>query len=153
MTRTTFATSLCLACLTTAIAAQQRLPAPTNEPAHNVFMLTGCLERGNSPTTFALTGASPVGQAPPRQGTSASTTKDDVYELQAVTAVSEQGLNREKLQTDVGARVEVTIRPVDVVAAPAPSQSTSPETAKKPTDGPRPRYTVIKLNRLADSCA
>jgi hypothetical protein len=151
MNRTTFATSLGLACSITALTAQQRLPPPANEPAHNVFVLTGCLQRGEAPASFVLTGASPVGQAPPRASTSPASTKDDVYELQAVTAVSEQGLNREKLQTDVGARVEATIRPVEM-ASPAPPQSASAETAKKPADVPRQRYTVVKLNRLADSC-
>jgi Tfp pilus assembly protein PilX len=155
MKPTTFAASLGLAFSMSALAAQERLPEPTKEPAHNVFVLTGCLEKGSSPSAFRLTGASPIGQAPPRVNPSAaSIVKDDVYELQAVTAVSEQGLSPEKLQSDVGARVEVTIRPVEAALAPAASpQSVAPDTAKKPAEAPRPRFTVVKLNRLADSCA
>jgi hypothetical protein len=156
MKPTTFAASLGLAFSMSALAAQERLPEPTKEPAHNVFVLTGCLEKGSSPSAFRLTGASPIGQVPPRSSTSAASTvkEDDVYDLQAVTAVSEQGLSPEKLQSEVGARVEVTIRPVEAAAAPAASpQTTAPDTAKRPADAPRQRYTVVKLNRLAASCA
>jgi hypothetical protein len=153
MKRTTFATSFGLACWITVLGAQ-RAPAPTEQPAHNVFVLTGCLEQGNAPAAFRLTRASVIGQAPPRSSTSAATgTKaEDVYELQPAVSVSEEGLSREKLQTDVGARVEVTIRPVETVA-PAPPLATHKESAEKPTESPRQRYTVIKLSRLANSCA
>jgi hypothetical protein len=151
MNRTTLAVSLGLAFSITALAAQQRLPTPTNEPAHNVFVLTGCLERGSA-MTFRLTGASAIGQAPPRSSTSAASTKDEVYELQAKASVSEEGLGSEKLMENVGVRVEVTIRPMEA-AAPAPPPSKGVDAGEKPSESPRQRYTVITLNRLADSCA
>ena len=153
MTQTTFAASLVLMCWIAAPAAQ-RTPEPTNQPAHNVFMLTGCLERGDAPTAFKLTRASAVGQAPVRPGTSASSTPtkgEDVYDLQATSSVSEQGLNSEKLQPEVGAQVEITIRPIEA-ALPAPPRPASSNVAEKPAESPRPRYTVVKLNRLAASC-
>jgi hypothetical protein len=143
------ATGLVLTCWIAAPAAQ-RTQTPTNEPAHNVYVLTGCLERGDSPTAFRLTRASAVGQAPPRQGASTQT-EPDVYELQAVSSVSEQGFSSEKLQPEVGTRVELTIRPVEA-ALPAPPQPASTNAAAKPAESPRPRFSVHKLERLADSC-
>ena len=152
MKQMTLATSLLVACAITTPAAQ-RTQAPTNEPAHNVFVLTGCLERGDTPTAFRLTRASAVGQLPPRPSTSAAATKpeDDVYELQATSSVSEQGLSREKLQPEVGTRVEMTIRPVEA-ALPAPPKPAATNAGEKPIESPRQRYTVIKFERLADSC-
>ena len=130
----------------------QRSPAPTEQPAHQVFVLNGCLERESAPTAFRLTRASAIGQAPPRPSTSAASTQDgDVYELQATTSVSEQGLTSEKLLPEVGARVEMTIRPVEAaLSAPPPSRPAN--AADKPAESPRQRYTVIKINRVADSC-
>ena len=152
MKQMTFAMSLALASWIAAAAAQ-RAPAPTEQPAHNVFVLTGCLEQGNVPAAFRLTRASVIGQAPPRSSTSAATgNKDeDVYMLQPAASVSEEGLSREKLQTDVGAQVEVTIRPVESVSPAAPL-ATHKDPAEKPAESPRQRYTVIKLSRLANSC-
>jgi hypothetical protein len=152
MTHTTFATGLLLASCIAAPAAQ-RTQTPTNEPAHNVFVLTGCLERGDTPLAFRLTRASAVGQTPPRPSTSAAVTKpeDDVYELQATSSVSEQGLSSEKLQPEVGTRVEMTIRPIET-ALPAPPKPAATNAAEKAAESPRQRYTVIKLERLAGSC-
>ena len=156
MKRTVLAMSLAMACGIITSAAVQRTPDSQNEPAHNVFVLTGCLEQGDAPSTFRLTRASSTGQLPPRANATppVKDAKDEnAYELQAATSVSEQGLNREQLQTDVGARVEVTIRPIEAAAAAAPLTTSSSATEKKPTDSPRQRYTVIKLARVGGSCA
>ena len=156
MKRTVLAMSLAMACGIITSAAVQRTPDSQNEPAHNVFVLTGCLEQGDAPSTFRLTRASSTGQLPPRANATPPVKdgKDgNAYELQAATSVSEQGLNREQLQTDVGARVEVTIRPIEAAAAAAPLTTSSSATEKKPTDSPRQRYTVIKLARVGGSCA
>jgi hypothetical protein len=153
MKQTTFATSLTLLCSIAAVPAQ-RTPEPAAQPAHNVFVLTGCLERGSAPSAFKLTRASVIGQAPPRpsSSTAAPAAKgEEGYELQGTSGVAEQGLSSEKLQPEVGTRVEVTIRPIEA-PAPAPPQPASANTAEKPTESPRPRYTVVKLNRLAGSC-
>jgi len=150
MKYTTLATSLAVTYWIAAPAAQRTTQTPTNEPAHNVYVLTGCLERGDAPTTFRLTRASAVGQTPPRQGAS-TPTEPDVYELQATSSVSEQGFSSEKLQPEVGTRVELTIRPVEA-ALPAPPRPASTNVAEKPAESPRPRFTVTKLERLADSC-
>lgn len=151
MKQMTLAVSLVVACWSTASGAQ-RAQAPTEQPAHYVFVLNGCLERGSAPTAFRLTRASAIGQAPPRPSTSAASTETgDVYELQATTSVSEQGLNSEKLQPEVGARVEMTIRPVDAVSS-APPPVSSPDSEKKQPESPPQRYSVIKMTRLADTC-
>ena len=149
MKQTTVAICLGLSCGITTLAAQ-RTEAPTNQPAHNVFVLTGCLERGTAPSAFRLTRAVAVGQAPPRQSTS-SEAEADAYELQATSSVSEQGLSNEKLQPAVGTRVELTIRPVET-PQPAAPQPAATNVAEKPAESPRQRYTVVKLERLADSC-
>jgi hypothetical protein len=155
MKATIFALSLVTACGIT--AAAQRTPDSKTEPAHNVFVLTGCLEKGDAPSSFRLTRASAVGQAPPRSNATPPTTEtkgEDAYELQATSSVSEQGLSREQLQTDVGARVEVTIRPIEAPSgSPPPLTTASPAGEKKPAESPRPRYTVVKLSRLDGSCA
>jgi len=155
MNHTVLAMSLAMACGVTSAAAQ-RTPDPKNEPAHNVFLLTGCLERGDAPSSFRLTRASSTGQLPPRLNATppAADAKDeDAYVLQPKSSVSEEGLSQEQLQTDVGARVEVTIRPVEATAASAPLTTSSTAAEKKPTESPRQRYTVIKLARIGGSCA
>ena len=118
----------------------QRSPAPTEQPAHQVFVLNGCLERGSAPTAFRLTRASAIGQAPPRPSTSAASTQaGDVYQFQAISSVSEQGLSSEKLQPEVGAQVEMAVRPVEA-ASPAPPLSRPTDAAEKPAESPRQRY-------------
>jgi hypothetical protein len=157
MKQTVLAMSLAMACgIITSAAAQRTPPDPQNEPAHNVFVLTGCLERGDAPSTFRLTRASSTGQLPPRANATprATDAKDEnAYELQPKSSVSEEGLRQEQLQADVGGRVEVTIRPVEASAATAPLTTSSTVTEKKPTESPRQRYTVIKLARVGGSCA
>jgi hypothetical protein len=158
MKHTTFALSLVVVSWVTAAAhqaPQPRAPQPRNEPAHNVFVLTGCLEKGEAPSSFRLTRASAIGQAPPRSNATPTTESkgEEAYELQATSSVSEQGLSREQLQTDVGARVEVTIRPVEAPSGAPPLTTAAPAGEKKPAESPRPRYTVVKISRLDGSCA
>ena len=130
-----------------ALAAQQ-LPAPTTEPAHKVYVLTGCLEAGTATSAFRLTGGSAVGQPPPPPRTATS----DVYLLQPVSGVGQQGISRERLKAHIGARVEVTVRPVEVLPDSSTS-SVSKDAKQKPAEPETPRYTVTEIKRLADSCA
>jgi hypothetical protein len=153
MKQITFTAGLLLASLIA--SAAQQTPAPTNEPAHNVFVLAGCLEGATATSPFKLTNSTAVGQAPPPTASRSSaavavSNADGVYELQAISGITEQGISREQLQSHVGKRVEVTVRPVEV--SPATS-ATSTDTAAKPKEPTPQRYTVIKINRLADSCA
>ena len=152
MTRMTLAFSLVLASGFGASAAQ-RAQTPAPEPAHKVFVLNGCLEQGAAPAVFKLTNASVIGQAPPRPSVTPTSKDANVYDLQAAGGVSEEGLSRDKLQAELGARVEVTIRPIEVTA-PAQASTARKDAGDKPLDGPEPpqRYTVVKINRLASSC-
>lgn len=127
----------------------QQAQAPPPEPAHKVFVLTGCLTgspAANAP--FKLTGATPQGQAP--QQPAAGADAKDVYELVPVVGLIEQGLDRAELQTHVGKKVEVTIRPVEVASAPAAPPS-APSSTVKPEEPPV-RYTVSKITAVANVC-
>jgi hypothetical protein len=139
-------TSLLLIVWIAALAGQQQ-PAPA-EPAHKVYVLTGCLEAGDAPSAFRLTNGSAVGQPPPQ----AQSAKPGIYLLQPVTSVGQQGISRERLQVQTGARVQVTVRPVEVLPdASTPSVST--DSKAKPAEPVTPRYTVTEIKRVADSCS
>ena len=144
-----------LACWTVAPTAQQT--PPVNEPAHKIFVLTGCLEGSADATSiFKLTRSSSIGQPPstPAAGASAAAGARGEYLLQPTSGISEQGVDREQLQRHVGKRVEVTIRPAEPPSPPAPSASAKPagSTAKKEELAPQ-RYTVVKISSLADACS
>ena len=112
MTRSSMGTSVLFLMWMAALTAQQQ-PAPTTEPAHKVYVLTGCLEAGTATSSFRLAGGTAVGQAPPARTPSASSAETTgVYLLEPVSSIGEQGISRERLQGQVGARVEVTVRPV-----------------------------------------
>jgi hypothetical protein len=151
MTRISMGTSVLLLLWMAALTAQQQ-PAPTTEPAHKVYALTGCLEAGTATSSFRLTGGTAIGQAPPARTLSASSGETTgMYLLEPVSSIGEQGISRERLQGHVGARVEVTVRPIEIL--PSTPSSTSRDPKDKPLEPAPPRYTVIKIGRLADSCA
>ena len=154
MTRSIVGTGVLLLLWVAGPTGQQQ-PAAPPEPAHKVYVLTGCLEAGTATSeAFRLTGGSAVGEAPPpRASSSPARAGPGVYVLQPVSSVGEQGISRERLQADVGARVEVTVRPVEILpSTPSPSSANSADSKSKPEEAPPPRYNVLKINRLADSC-
>ena len=113
-------------------------------------MLTGCLTDSPAATAaFKLTGAVSLGQAP-REG-AASPDAKGVYELLPMSGLTEQGLARAEIQTHVGKKVEVTVRPIEVVPGPSSSSSSTASTTK-PDRAEPPRYMVAKIKSLADSC-
>lgn len=142
--------------LQAAASIAQQSPSPPNEPAHKVYVLTGCLERGSASTSvFQLADSTPVGQAPPADPSNvdakaAAGTRS--YDLSPVSSVSEQGINRETLESHVGSRVEVTVRPVEPSSAPSPTTSTSKTTAPKVEQSTPRRYTVVKISKVPGSC-
>jgi hypothetical protein len=149
MKRIAFGAAVLLVCWIEVSGAQEQ-PAPTPEPAHQVYVLTGCLEGATAPTSaFRLARGSVVGQALPARSAARETA--DEYLLQPVSGVGEQGISRERLEDHVGARVEVTVRPVEVL--PNTPSSASVESQDKPKDATPERYAVIKIARLADPCA
>lgn len=133
----------------TAAASSAQQQEPKNEPAHKVYVLTGCLTGGTPPTApYKLTGAAAIGQ-PPAEGKPGAGVKDE-YELLPTTGVVEQGLGREELQKHVGKKVEVTVRPVEV--APEKSSSSAATTSTAKPQEPPQRYTVTKIQALTTAC-
>ena len=52
--------------LQVAASLAQQSPSPPNEPAHKVYVMTGCLERGSAQAAvFQLADSTAIGQAPP----------------------------------------------------------------------------------------
>jgi hypothetical protein len=149
MTCRIIGTGLLLISWVSVSTAQQ--PAAPPEPAHKVYVLTGCLVAGPETPGLRLTGGAAVGEAPPARASSPGT--PGVYLLQPVSGVGEQGISRERLESHVGSRVEVTVRPPEVVPGASTSSSANAVTSKgKPEETAPPRYSVTKINRLADSC-
>ena len=137
------------------VVASLAQQSPPNEPAHKVYVMSGCLERGSATTSvFKLGDATPVGQAPP---TDPSNTDAEVaagtrsYDLLPVSSVSEQGTNRDTLESHVGNRVEVTVRPVETSIATSTTSTTKTTPEKVDQSTPR-RYTVVKISKVPGSC-
>ena len=146
-----FVLTITFACGTLLPLRAQQTPAPSAQPAHKVFILNGCLtSNGAAADSFKLTGAVAVGQPPPERP-AASTEAKDEYVLLPVTGLSEQGVARAEMQTHVGRKVEVTVRPVEV--APGPPSSSPPASAAEKIEAAAPqRYTVTKIVPAAGSC-
>ena len=146
-----FATGVVLILQVAASLAQQ---SPPNEPAHKVYVITGCLERASASTSvFTLADATAVGQAPPgdpsnTDAEAAAGTRS--YDLLPVSSVSEQGISRETLESHAGNRVEVMVRPVETASAAA--TSTPSTTAPKVEKSTPRRYTVVKIGKVPGSC-
>ena len=142
--------------LQVAASLAQQSPSPPNEPAHKVYVMTGCLERGSAQTSvFQLADSTPIGQAPPADPSTTdagAVAGNRSYDLLPVSSVSEQGINRETLESHVGGRVEVTVRPVETSIAPSTTTSTSKTTTAKVEHSTPRRYTVVKISKVPGSC-
>ena len=144
-------------CVAAPFAQQQAPPTAKEAPAHNVFVLTGCLKAGADATiTFTLTGASSIGQPTPAEaaegraaGTSGQKTS---YELRPVSGVNAQGMDADALKAHVGQRVEVVVRPVESPAAPPPAGLAGTQAAK-PTEPAAERFSVTEIKRVIGNCA
>lgn len=136
---------------TVAPSAAQQSQARPAEPAHKVFVLAGCLSANpDASDTFKLTGAVPVGPPPPERPAPSAEPKD-VYVLLPTKGLAEQGVARAEMQTHVGKKVEVTVRPVEVSPGPSKSSSSTPA-AEKIEEPTPPRYTVTAIKSVAGSC-
>jgi hypothetical protein len=159
MTKTVLGSVVAAAwCVAAPLAQQQPAPTPNAAPAHNVFVLTGCLKAGTDATaTFRLTDASTIGQQTPAgsaEGGAAGTSgqKAATYELKPVSAVTEQGLNADALKAHLGRRVEVIVRPVESQPA-APPAGLAGVQAAKPSEPKIERFTVTELKRVTGTCS
>ena len=135
--------------------AQQAPAAPA--AAHNTFILTGCLEAPVPGTSaFRLTDAAPIGHAPPigptpTDVTTGQVTSKPAYLLQPVSGL-QSGVPADELKARVGERVEVTVRPVDVVPpAPPAGASTTSAPATPAAHAPQP-FSVILIKPGAGTC-
>jgi hypothetical protein len=145
-------------CVAAPLAQQQ--PATPKPPAHNVFVVTGCLNTpAQGATAFKLTDAKSIGRdAPPPAveagavGTSGVTTKP-AYDLQPASGVNAQGMDADALKAHAGQRVEVTLRPTQSTVAPAPSAGASIGVqASKPIDAPPAQFSVTAIKRVDGAC-
>ena len=158
MKRTVLASAVAVGWCVAAPFAQQQ-PAPTSQaaPAHNVFVLTGCLQAGADATaTFKLTDASALGRHTPpgaaEAGAVGTSGQKASYELRPVSGVNAQGLNSDALKAHVGHRVEVIVRPVESPAS-APPAGLAGVQAARPTERPVERFTVTELKHVTGTCS
>lgn len=142
-------------CVAAPFAQQQPAPSPKATPAHNVFVLTGCVEAGADATaTFKLTDASSIGQAPPgaaEAGAVGTSGQKASYELRPVSGVDAQGMNVDALKSHVGKRVEMIVRPIESPAA-APTTGPVGVQVAKPIEPAPARFTVTEIKRVIGTC-
>jgi hypothetical protein len=157
MKTTILGTALVVAWCVAAPGAQQK-PAQTAEtpPAHNVFVLTGCLKAGDTAATFKLTDASSIGQAPPagaaEPGAVGTSGQKASYLLRPVSGLHAQGMKEDELKAHVGKQVEAVVRPIDTTA-PAPTAGLAETQAARPVE-PKPEpFSVTEIRRVIGTCS
>jgi hypothetical protein len=143
-------------CVAAPLAQQQPANAPTTEPAHNVFVLTGCIAAAAEPAAaFNVTDASFIGQRPAARsaeaGAAGTSGQKAAYQLRPVTGVDAQGLDADELKAHLGRRVEMLVRPVEPQAAPPTTQPAGVQPAK-PVEPPAEQFTVTEIRRVIGSC-
>ena len=140
-------------CVAAPFAQQQPPPTPKEAPAHNVFVLTGCLKAGADATaTFKLTDASSIGSAEAdKSGVGASERKTS-YEIRPVSGVNAQGMDADALKAHLGQRIEVIVRPVESPAAPPPAGLAGTQAAK-PIEPAAERFSVTEIKRVIGKCS
>jgi hypothetical protein len=167
MKRIVFGSAVVVACsMAVPFAQQQPAPSPKATPAHNVFVLTGCLAAGtDAAATFKLTDASSIGPTAPGgkpeprpEGTSGQAVgtsgQKASYELRPVSGLTAQGLDADELKAHVGHRVEVVVRPIEAAAAaPSPATTTGPVESAKPIEPAAEKYTVTELKQVVGRCS
>jgi hypothetical protein len=143
-------------CVAAPFAQQQPTPAPNAIPAHNVFVLAGCLKAGADPTgIFKLTDASSIGQTAPAGATDGAVKtsgQKPSYELRPVSGLNAQGVDADGLKAHLGQRVEVTVRPVETAPAAPPAGSAGIKAAT-PTERAPEVFSVTAIKRVSGTCA
>jgi hypothetical protein len=158
MKKTILGTAFAFAwCVVAPFAQQQPAPTPKAAPAHNVFVLTGCLKAGADATaTFTLTEASSIGQPTPggtaEAGAVGTSAQKATYELRPVSGLNAQGMDAKALKAHLGQRVEVIVRPVESPAA-APTAGLVGAREAKPIEPAPERFTVTSIKRVSGSCS
>ena len=143
-------------CVAAPTAQQQPEPTPKTPPAHNVFVLAGCLKAGETPATFKLTDASSIGQAPPagaaEAGAVGTSGQKASYLLQPVSGVNAQGLKEDALKAHLGQRVEAIVRPIES-PAPAPAAGLVGVQAARPSEPAPEKFSVTEIKRVIGTCS
>src|SRR5688572_22078587 len=139
-------------------AQQQPASTPKEAPAHNVFVLTGCLKAGADATgTFKLTDASSIGQPTPagaaEAGAGGTSGQKTSYELRPVSGVNAQGMDADALKVHLGQRVEVVVRPVESPAPAGPAAGLASAETAKPAEPALERFTVTEIKRAIGRCS
>jgi hypothetical protein len=145
-------------CAAAAVAQQQPAPPAEGVPAHKVFVVTGCLTASADTGGFKLTEASAIGQDRPRgaakaDGAVGTSGQKDTYELQPAVGVNAEGVSADDLKAHAGQRVEVTVRPIEALAGPAPSAANSPSQAAKPIEPAPERFSVTAIKHVGGTCS
>jgi hypothetical protein len=128
----------------------------TAMPAHNTFVLTGCLEApAKADGRFTLTRAEAVGQAPPARGKAGADAvgtsgRGGTYLLQPVSAVGPTGANAETLRAHVGQRVRVRLIESPAPAPPPAGVAKSGEPVIEPAPD---YYSVTEIARIEGRCS
>lgn len=155
MKKTVLGCAVALAWCVAVPFAQEPAPPAKPEPAHKVYVLTGCLETGaGAIPAFKLTDATSIGEVPggaAEPGAVGTSGQKVSYELQPVSGVNAQGMDTDALKVYAGQRVEVTVRPADAPAA-APTPANLGAQAGKPTEPPA-RYSVTAIKRVTGICS
>ena len=143
-------------CVAAPLAQEKPAPPPNPVPAHNIFVMTGCLEEGAAANaTFKLTNASSIGRAPragsPDGSAVGTSGQKTTYELRAVSGVNAQGLDADALNAHVGQRVELVVRPIESPAAP-PAAGVGAVQSAKPIEPVPERYSVTEIKRVIGTC-
>jgi hypothetical protein len=140
-----------------AFAVAAAAQTPTAEPAHQTMILTGCLTRVANASTLTLADARKLSPSPAKNSSGAASavgtsgeTAD--YEISADTRVDRTGVTTEGLLAHLDKMVEVTVRPVDDLAAAGPVSG--PVTAEaRPARGPRTEKVIaIDIKTVAATC-
>jgi hypothetical protein len=158
MKKTVLASAVAIAwCVAAPFAQQEPPPTPKATPAHNVFVLTGCLKAGVDPAaTFKLTDASAIGQATPagaaEAGAVGTSGQKTSYELRPVSGVNAQGMDAAALKAHLGQRVEVIVRPIESPAA-APTGGLVGVQAAKAIEPAPERFSVTAIKRVTGTCS
>ena len=144
-------------CVAVPFAQQPPAATPAATPAHNVFVLAGCLKAGAGVTpTFQLTDASSIGQAPPAGAADAGAVggpaQKGSFELRPVSGVGAQGMGADALKAHIGQRVEVVVRPIESPAV-APTAGLGAVQAAKPIEPAPQRFTVTEIKRVIGVCS
>lgn len=156
MTKTVFGSAVVVAwCVAAASAQQPPATTPNTPPAHNVFVVAGCLKAGDTPATFKLTDAVSIGQAPPagtaEPGAVGTSGQKGSYLLRPASGVNAQGMKEDALKAHLGQQVEAVVRPIESPKAAPPAGSVVNQAAKPVEPTPEP-FSVTEIRRVLGTC-